>query len=248
VWYLPADPAVKLQKASQEEEEVAKLPFRQLIGALSYLAQASRCDIALAVSLVAQHCANYDYTHWQAAIRILRYLKGTRDYGMTYRRTGQPFHTYSDASHQSDVGDRRSMSGTVGILAGAPVTWHACKQRTVSLSSMESEYKALSLAVRDTIWVRSLLQEVEFMPVASPASVIYCDSQAAMAHAISYVERLRTKHVEVVHHFVRERVRDGTFIPKFVRTVDNLADCLTKPLSGTQHRRLIRLLSITATC
>jgi len=223
---------------------MARLPYRQLIGVLSYLAHTTRSDIANAVCILSQHCANPGLRHWTAAKRVLRYLKGTLDFGPVYRRTGQAIHFYCDASHASDASDRRSVSGVYAILAGAPVVWHSVKQKTVSLSSMESEYKSLSLTVREEMWIRNILTEVQFMTPEDPPVKIFCDSRPALDHAENYIENSRTRHLEIAHHFVRERVEADKIKLQYISTNENLADLLTKPLSGTKLRVALNKLFI----
>ena len=118
---MPLDPADQLEKSeltAEEEGHMKNLPYRQLLGSLSYLALATRCDIAYAVARLAQYAAKPNLSHWKLLKRVLRYVKGTAELGILYQKTGEPLHLYSDASFASDPNDRRSFSGTVAFLAG----------------------------------------------------------------------------------------------------------------------------------
>ncbi|XP_053960596.1 uncharacterized protein LOC128864864 [Anastrepha ludens] len=121
-------------------KDEAKFPFQCLIGALMYLAVSMRPDIAYAVNFMSQFNNNYTEQHWKAAKRILRYIKGTLQQGLLYKKTGADLYGVVDADWGANSADRRSYSGFAFIFAGSSISWEARKQRTVSLSSTEAEY------------------------------------------------------------------------------------------------------------
>ncbi|UYV79002.1 hypothetical protein LAZ67_17000616 [Cordylochernes scorpioides] len=145
-----------------------RFPYRELIGGLSYLSQRTRPDIAYAVGILSRYCDNYTREHWEAGKRVLRYLKSTKDFGITYRSTGKPLIAFSDASWASDIVDRKGVSGHLIILAGAPIIWRSTKQTVTALSTMESEYIALSSAVKDITWCKALVLSVTKYLVYTP--------------------------------------------------------------------------------
>ena len=103
-------------------KEMEKYPYQRLIGALLYLSVSTRSDIAYTVNYLSQFNNNYNSEHWKAAKRVLRYLKGTSDYGIEYEKTGLPLLGVVDADWASDAVDRRSYSGYAFILAGSVVS------------------------------------------------------------------------------------------------------------------------------
>lgn len=125
-------------------EEMRKYPYQSLIGALMYLAVTTRPDIAYTVNYLSQFNNNYDTSHWNAAKRVLRYLKGTLKYGLKYEQTGLSLFGVADADWGGNIVDYKSYSGFAFILAGAPISWEARKQRVVAQSTTESEYIAMS--------------------------------------------------------------------------------------------------------
>ncbi|UYV85025.1 hypothetical protein LAZ67_X004328 [Cordylochernes scorpioides] len=137
-----------------------RLPYRELIGGLSYLSQRTRPDIAYAVGILSRYCDNYTRKHWEAGKRVLRYMKSTKDFGISYRSTGKPLIAFSDASWASDIVDRKGVSGHLIILAGAPIIWRSTKQTVTALSTMESEYIALSSAVKDITWYHFVREKI----------------------------------------------------------------------------------------
>ncbi|XP_046142324.1 secreted RxLR effector protein 161-like [Osmia bicornis bicornis] len=122
-----------------------KRPYRELVGGLNYLANASRPEYRFC-----RHQPLVDLTqtqekaHWDLAKRVIRYLKATSNYTISYRRDNEKLIAYSDSDWGGDVDDRRSCTGNLLILAGGPVSWKSKKQKSVSLSTMEAEYAALA--------------------------------------------------------------------------------------------------------
>lgn len=224
--------------------------YRQIVGALQYLTL-TRPDIAFAVNKVCQFMHSPTQNHWSAVKRILRYLQGSLDHGLFIQRSsGSTLHAYTDAHHQHDrpltaysdadwagcPDDRRSTGGFAIYLGSNLVSWSARKQRTVSRSSTESEYKALADTVAELTWLEALLRELS-VPVTS-APVLWCDNLGATYLSANPVFRARTKHVEVDFHFVRERVAQGKLSVQFISTHDQIADVFTKPLSSERFMLL----------
>ena len=110
-----------------EDKELEDTPYRELIGGLLYLSLRTRPDITFAVTKLAQYSSNYNRSHWNSAKRILRYLKDTRDYKLSYRPTGQKLSAFADADWATSNEDRKSTSGYIVMLAGSPVTWKSAK-------------------------------------------------------------------------------------------------------------------------
>ena len=167
----PLDPNVKLGPNTEEREPNRSNDYTSLIGSLQYLTIATRPDIAYAVNRLAAYTANPSFEHYNAAKRVLRYVKGTRNYGITYRddnshlvgpTDSNNFYGFSDAAF-ANTDDRRSISGYVFLSNTGAITWMSKKQATIALSTTEAEYVALSEAARDAIWLRHLYGELGFI-------------------------------------------------------------------------------------
>jgi len=224
----PLEPGMKLQKSNSTEEDDKIYPYQELIGSLMYLAICTRPDIAYAVTYLSQFNTCHDSTHWSAAKRILRYLKGTSDLGLTYKKTGRPVHGYVDADWGNCTIDRRSFTGYAFVLSGCPIAWISRKQRTVALSSVEAEYMALTEAAKEAYHLKRLL--LEFNQKETDIKV-YCDSNGARKLAENPVFHSRTKHIDVRHHFVRNAIEDRIIQIEYLGTNDMAADALTIGLS-----------------
>ena len=146
----PLPEGCKLSKAmspsSEQESAFMKgIPYKQLIGALMYLAVATRPDIAYAVGVLARFSADPGAAHWKAAKHLCRYLQGTKDYKLTYApdpSCTQLFTTYSDADHGGNPDNGKSTSGMVVKMGTGAISWASKLQSIVTLSTTEAEYIA----------------------------------------------------------------------------------------------------------
>lgn len=145
----PADPNARLSarivSASEGEKiDMDKIPYSSAVGALLYLANATRPDISYAVGQTAKYCASPLLAHWKAVKRIFRYLKGTSDLGLWLGGSNEGVVGYTDADFGGDLDNRKSTSGSIFFLRGGPVSWSSRKQTSTATSTTHSEYNALS--------------------------------------------------------------------------------------------------------
>lgn len=236
----PMETGVALTKAAAnyvaKPEDVIR--YQSAIGALMYAACSTRLDISYAVSTLSQFSANPDTTHFGALKRILRYLQGTRGCSLTYRATEpadqQPkLFGYTDSDFANDKSDRRSVSGYVFILCNGAVSWASRRQKTTALSTTEAEYVAASEAVREATWWRSFLGELGY-DTTTPTPVLG-DNAGSVYLAKNNDHHARTKHIDIKHHFIRDRIADNTVTFEHVTTDENVADVLTKALTRNKH-------------
>ncbi|PRQ54238.1 putative RNA-directed DNA polymerase [Rosa chinensis] len=232
--------------------------FRSLVGCLQYLTF-TRPDIAFSVNSVCQflHCPTDQ--HFTAAKRILKYVKGTNDYGITFRRGSfsssdgslslQVFsdhnfslQAYSDADWAGDPNDRKSTTGFVILLNGSPVSWCSKKQTAVSRSSTEAEYRSMADTTSELQWLKHLLTDLHLTLDSTPT--LHCDNISALALATNPVHHSKLKHIEVDIHFTRDKVRDGSIRLQFVCSQEQLADLFTKGLCSPQHDYLCSSLML----
>ncbi|GJW56241.1 uncharacterized mitochondrial protein-like protein [Tanacetum coccineum] len=181
--------------------------------------------------------------HFQSVKRILRYVKGTISFGLTFSRP----HTntiigYSDADWARCLDTRRSTYGYSIYLGGNLVSWSAKKQPTVSRSSCESEYRAMANTAAEIVWITHLLQELHALPPDRPT--LLCDNKSALFMTQNPVSHKRAKHIDLDYHFIRELVHSGKLYTKFVPTNLQVADIFTKSLPRSQFetfRTMLRL-------
>ena len=223
----PMDPNVKL---CIDQGEVFPHPdqYRRLVGKLIYLTN-TRPDISFAVSMVSQFMSAPRLPHWEACIRIVKYLKAHPGRGLFYRSNGHlRVEAFTDADWAGSPSDRRSTTGYCTFIGGNLVTWKSKKQTVVARSSAEAEYRAMAHTTCEVVWLRSFLEELGFR-VQLPIPM-HCDNQAAIHIASNPVFHERTKHIEVDCHIVREKIDSGILATPFVPTGAQIADIFTKSL------------------
>ncbi|XP_046848062.1 secreted RxLR effector protein 161-like [Xenia sp. Carnegie-2017] len=192
----------------------------------------TRPDICWTITVLSQYLAKPLKEHWVAAKNVLRYLKGSLDYEICYRMGCQNLKLigYSDADWASCAVDRRSVSGYCFSLSkeGPLISWKSKKQQTIALSSCESEYVALSLAVQEALHLVQLLAKL--IELEDPVE-IYEDNQGTIALSKDPVSRQRTKHIDVKYHFIRSNINAGNVVVNYCPTDDMVADIFTKPVT-----------------
>lgn len=219
------------------------IPYLVFIGKVNYLARGTRPDLSFAVSHLASFCSVYQQPQWIACKHLMRYLKGTLDTSITYYKDpSAQIVGYSDADWANDRRDRRSMSGYIFTHAGGPISWNSKKQPLVTRSSTEAEYVALDSALREALWWRSLKTE---LGIETNTTTIYEDNQAAIKLSKNPITHNRSKHIDVKYHAIREAVENGQVELLYLETKNMLADCMTKPLNGSQLRHLGELMGLT---
>jgi hypothetical protein len=179
--------------------------------------------------------------HWTAAKRVLSYLKGTAESGVCYIRSSKfKIHAYCDSDFAEHRKDRKSVGAYVIYAQGGPVIWKSKKQPVVAQSSAEAEYIALAECVKDLLWLKMLLWELD-VEVELPV-VVYIDNAAAKALAENPIDHDRSKHIDIRYHLIRHHVELGWLKIRKVESARNVADVLTKPVTETVFRRLGRSL------
>ena len=174
-------------------------PFRSMVGGLQYLTF-TRPDLSFAVNHICQFMHQPTDQHLVAAKRILRYVQGSLNHGLTFRPGPLQLTAFTDSDWAGDPMDRRSTTGLIVFLGHNPIMWQSKKQPTVSRSSTEAEYRALANCTADLAWVRMVLKDLGIFLRCPPT--IWCDNLSALALASNPVFHARTKHVEVDYHFI----------------------------------------------
>lgn len=238
---IPFDRATALET---ESKPIGKdVPYRQAVGCLLFLSQVTRPDLSYAVSYVSRYLSNPTVAHWIMVKRIIRYINKTIDFGLYYKtENNSDFSVYTDADFAGDVQTRRSTSGNLFMLGSSTIAWQSQRQSTVSLSSCEAEYISAAESVKGIIWFKRLLQEITNNECIQP--ILYIDNQSAIRLVKNAEFHKRTKHIDVRHHFIREKYEDGVFQLQYKETKDQLADIFTKPLPKERFEMIRSAMNI----
>lgn len=195
------------KERAEEYEYMKSLPYASVVGSLMYAMIGSRPDLGFAVGLISRFMSHPSREHWEAAKWVLRYVKRAYDMCLTFRRCSDfSIEGYSDSDYSTDLDKRRSVSGIVFKFGGNTVSWKSGLQSVVALSATEAEYMALTLTVKEAIWLRGICTEMGF---EQNSVRIHCDSQSAITLSKNSVHHERTKHMDRDFHFIRDIVAKG---------------------------------------
>ena len=169
----------------------------------------TRPDLAFSVGIASRYMEKPTVMHLKAVKQILRYVKGSVNHGLVYTKGGDPevLTGYSDSDHAADVVGRRSTAGMAFYLNGCLITWNSQKQKTVALSTCESEFMAATVAAMQALWLRSLLSELTSTPRRTVT--MFVDNNSAIALMKNLVFHGRSKHIDTKYHFIRECIERG---------------------------------------
>ncbi|SGY14535.1 BQ5605_C010g06226 [Microbotryum silenes-dioicae] len=219
--------------------------YQSAVGSLQYASTRYRPDIAIAVRAVAQKNSCPTVDDWAAAKRIFRYLNSTIDLGILYRNSSTTrLMVYSDASFADDPESRRSVGAYASMLAGGVISWQSKQQSMIATSTTEAEILSASSATREAIWLRRLAGDVG-IPQAQP-TIIQEDNAACIQIAKDPVDHMQTKHFDIAHLFVQERVASGEVELEYCPTHVNAADIMTKALGFQRFDQLRALLGMVS--
>ena len=227
-------------EARMEGESGGPWPYREAVGSLMWLVTMTRPDIANAVRAVARHSHNPTERHWKAVLKIIEYLLGSKELGITFQRgLGLSLDLFTDSNYAEKADDRRSVSGIAICFCGAVVSWASNTQRVIAVSTTEAEYISAGEGVKDALFVKAIL--CFLMPDLSEKCFdVNVDNAGAISLANNPLSSVRTMHMDV--NFLRALVRSNTIEVVYVPTKYQHADILTKPLTGNSfllHRGLL---------
>ncbi|CAH9095242.1 unnamed protein product [Cuscuta europaea] len=176
--------------------------YRRVIGKLIYLTL-TRPELSYCVHILAQFMQSPCTEHWEAVLRVLRYVKSNPGQGILLRANSElNLQGYCDSDWAACPLSRRSLTGYIVLLGGSPISWKTKKQPTVSRSSAEAEYRSMATVGCELIWLKSLLNSLGILH--SRPMEFFCDNQAALHIASNPIFHERTKHIEIDCYFIRD--------------------------------------------
>ena len=182
------------------------------------------------MTLLSRFAHNPGKSHWTAIKHVLAYIKGTLNYGITYKADAELNPTgYVDSDFAGCKDTRRSTEGNIFIVAGGPVSWESKRQETVALSTVEAEYMGFSRATTQVLWISKYFTEIG-LPTPKPI-VVHMDNNGSISHNLNDKNHHRTKHIDVRHHFIKDQVKCGNITFQYIPSSENIANLFTKSLS-----------------
>jgi len=240
----PMNPKLLLNYRPEEpdSDEETKARFGAAIGSLMYLMVGTRPDIAFALGTLSRFTSQPQSHHQAALQRLLRYIKATQSYRITYRSGRLIGYTDADFGGSVVTDGAYSTSGYVFQLAGAPVSWSSKRQGEVATSTTHAEYIGQYNAILHLQWLRTFLAETHLY--TSPVTNIMADNQSAIALSRNPEFHKRTKHFNVKFHYQRAALNTGEISLQYVSTTEQAADGFTKPLGPTAFANFCSLLGV----
>ena len=137
----------------------------------------------------------------------------------------------------------KSTSGFVFILSGGAISWRSKKKSITAQSTVEAEYISMSFAVRELIWLRRMSLDTGVSTLSGLK--LYSDNEGAISLSRNDVANERTKHIEVIFHFVKDHVAKGSVVLKYIKTEEMTADIMTKALGSVKHAKFTKAMGMS---
>eukprot|EP00903_Cladosiphon_okamuranus_P015299 g14134.t1 len=220
------------------DEETRK--YQGIVESLMYISQVLRYDIMYATSQLARPMAKPSKIHLVAAKHTLRYLAGTTDFGITYKKGGFKL-AFTDSNWPNNPDNGKSTSSYLAMLANAPMGFRSGLQSLTAMSTMEAELVASALAMKEAVYCSNVLTELGFGKQFAQLPV-YCDNTATLHALGNRTDSSRTTHIALRFFFIRELVTEGKISIHYVPTDDNLADIGTKHFNKHRFKHLMDLI------
>ena len=238
----PGTPHKNIIRGSEDDKYIdteRQKVYRSGVGILLYLVKHTRLDIANATRELSKCLDKATEETWKELLRAIKYVIDTQDRGLIMNPTidGNEWivEAYSDSDYAGDADTRMSVGGYVLLVNKVPVSWRSKAQKTITLSSTEAEYIALSEAAKEVKYIVQFLQSMG-IKVRLPV-IIHVDNIGAIFMAENVNTSQRTKHVDVRYKFVRNYIMDGFIKIEYVKTDKNLADIMTKNVTAELHKK-----------
>jgi transposase InsO family protein len=239
----PGYPNKTLTKKTDDDEVVNIKDYRSLAGKLLWLVKKVAPECSNAVRELTSFMDGPAHEHWKALGRCIGYLKGSQgSYGLKlFRPNSLQIQAWVDSDYATNKDTRRSTTGFLVTVGGCLVSWQSKTQKAVTLSSTEAEFVAMSLCAAECKFVSMILDEMAGSLVAKPMQINE-DNTGAIFLVNNEQVGMRTKHVDVRYHFVKEMIQRNELIVKFTRSENNFADVMTKNVKESIHSRLVPII------
>lgn len=235
---IPMNPGVanSLLPSEQQADQAIIKWYQSAIGSLIRPAVHTRPDISYSVGVLSRYCANPGPIHCNLVIHIFRYLAGTLGLGITFRsESADELVGYTDSDWACLKDGQKSIEGYAFLLYGGLVSHQPKQQPIVVLSSAEAEYMATTEAGKEALWIARFLGALGYRLPGQPVD-LKADNRSAIQLTANLKFHRRTKHIEVWHHWIREKVNSRQIVISYVPTKDMVADGLIKTLQPKQLR------------
>ena len=215
-----------------DKVKMKKVPYASIVGSLMYAQVCTRPNIAFVDNALERHLSDLGLDHWKAVKKVLRYLKGTKDHMLTFKKFDQlQVIGYFDFDFTDCPDDRKSTSDFIFMMAGGAISWKSVKQNFTATSTMEAEYIACYEATCQALWLKNLIPGFQIVESISMPLVIYCDNITVVHLSKSNKSSTRLKHFDIKFILFRKKVLDYQTLIEHTLVENMLANPLTKGFS-----------------
>ncbi|MBW0510264.1 hypothetical protein O181_049979 [Austropuccinia psidii MF-1] len=238
----PLKPRLQLSRVT--EEELASfnncgLNYRSIIGALNYISTNTRLDISFAISHRSKFLEHPSFNHWKASLKVLHYLLHTKSLTLNYHNKGKSnIITYTVADWGNSIIDRRLVSGYVLLLNHHLISWRTKKQQTISHSTTEAEFEALTNTSKENLWFQQLLNKTNIEGCKNnPPLFNYNKGAIDLVHSNINHNEFKTRHMDIKYHFIQDLIKTKKVNLFYICTHLMEAEFLTKAIGITMLLR-----------
>jgi len=237
----PVDPKICLVKRSDIDEPYDQALYQSMLGSVMYLMTGTRPDISYTVEVLSRFGHDPSKQHMAAMIRLLRYLKGSKDWKLCIGGASSQLKVYGDADYTGCRDDFKSTSGFV-ITYGGAVDWRSHKEKSVAQSTTDAEYYAFRHACIRLLEASHLLHKMGIAEISPP--VLYSDNESCLKSLRNGIYRSTegATHISTKFFLAADQVQEGKVEVAYVSTAEMLADGFTKPLLKPTHQHFCRMI------
>jgi hypothetical protein len=225
-------------KNQYEIDQMKAVPYASAVGSLQYAQVCTRPDLAFITGVLGRYQSNPGIEHWKMVKKVLRYVQGTKDLMLTYKRSDSlEIKGYSDADYAGDKDNRKSTIGYVFTLVGGANSWRSCKQSIVASSMIYAEFIACFEATNQVLWLKKFIPDLKVVDSIDKPLKIYYDNQHAVFYAHNNKSSKATRPIKVKYYVVKDKIQDQTISLEHIRIKDMLVDPLTKSLPPSVFKK-----------
>ena len=228
-----------------EVQSMKEKPYASLVGSVMYAQVCTGPDLAFVLSVLGRFQSNPGLAHWNAGKKVLRYLKRTQSFVLSYQHVDNlELVCYTDADLGGCVDDKMSTNGYVLMICEGAVSWRSKKQTTRAVSTMESEYIGCFEAMKQCNWMKNLLYDMKIVKSIERPIKLYCDNTDAVFFAKNKKRSEASRLMDIKYLKVQDQVREGVIDIEHISTHDMVADHLTKALNVTVFNKHIMKMGL----
>ena len=221
------------------------IPYASAVGSLMYAHTCTRPDISFAIGMLGRYQINPGLDHWKDAKKVMRYLQGTKDYMLTFKRfDNQEVIRYSNMYFAGCIDSRKSTFGYLFLLAGGAISWKSAKKTITASSTMEAEFVACFEVMVHGLWLRNFISRLGIVDSMAKLLRIYCDNAAAVFFSKNDKYSNGAKHMELKYFSVKEEVQKQRVSIEHISTLLMVVDPLTKGLPPKTFKEHVNRMGI----